>query len=184
VWGYLAGAFAALDFLQPGRHTYALFTGLALAGGVGFDELALRLRARSQGVDRFDRWVLAGAVLVTVRMVGLPLVGAIHARVGVGWAWRSGGGLRGRAGDFPWWARFRSGWGTERRSSRASRRRGCAGWSIASGSTFRPVSVCFTRRAASTFRDSLIPTSAGGSAGCFPIWPGSRSSVVLISTPR
>src|SRR5262249_36492103 len=81
-WGYLAGAFAALDFLQPGRHTYAMFTGLALAGGVGLDELALRLRASSRGLDRFDRWVLAGAVLIAVRMVGVPLVGSIHARLG------------------------------------------------------------------------------------------------------
>jgi hypothetical protein len=91
VWGYLAGAFAALDFLQPGRHTYALFTGLALAGGVGFEELALRLRARSQGGDRFDRWVLAGAVLITVRMVGLPLASSIHARLGVEISWRADG---------------------------------------------------------------------------------------------
>jgi hypothetical protein len=83
-WGYLAGAFAALDFLQPGRHTYAMFTGLALAGGVGLDELALRLGAGSRGIDRFDRWVLAGAVLIAVRMVGVPLVGSVHARLGDG----------------------------------------------------------------------------------------------------
>ncbi len=32
-WGYLAGASRSLDFLQPGRHTFAFFTALALAGG-------------------------------------------------------------------------------------------------------------------------------------------------------
>ena len=32
-WGYLAGASESLDFLQPGRHTFALYSGLAIAGG-------------------------------------------------------------------------------------------------------------------------------------------------------
>src|SRR5207248_1624713 len=73
-WGYLAAASRALDFLQPGRHTYAMFTGLSLAGGLGVGELCRRLRAASRGVDRFDRWVMAGAVLIAVRMVGYPLV--------------------------------------------------------------------------------------------------------------
>ncbi len=83
-WGYLAGAFAALDFLQPGRHTYAMFTGLALAGGVGLEEMARRLSVASRGVDRFDRWVVAGAVLIAVRMVGPPLVGSVQGRLGMG----------------------------------------------------------------------------------------------------
>ena len=38
-WGYLAGALRALDFLQPGRHTYACYSALAVAGGAGLDEL-------------------------------------------------------------------------------------------------------------------------------------------------
>ena len=29
------GLFPALDFLQPGRHSYTCFTGLALAGSAG-----------------------------------------------------------------------------------------------------------------------------------------------------
>ena len=44
-WGYLAGATRSLDFLQPGRHTYAFFTALAVAGGAALDELLTRLRA-------------------------------------------------------------------------------------------------------------------------------------------
>ncbi len=31
-WGYLAGPVESLDFLQPGRHTFALYSGLAIAG--------------------------------------------------------------------------------------------------------------------------------------------------------
>src|SRR5262249_20678443 len=33
-WGYLAGGFRSLDFLQPGRHTYACYAGLAVAAGI------------------------------------------------------------------------------------------------------------------------------------------------------
>jgi hypothetical protein len=35
LWGYLAGPFRSLDFLQPGRQTYAFYSGLALVAGVG-----------------------------------------------------------------------------------------------------------------------------------------------------
>ena len=56
-WGYLAGGFPALDFLQPGRHTYACYTALALAGGSGLDALLLRLAGRRRGRGRLDRWV-------------------------------------------------------------------------------------------------------------------------------
>ena len=63
-WGYLAGGIRALDFLQPGRHTYALYTGLALAGASGLEELGRRLHAGSQRSDHFHRWVMVGAVLI------------------------------------------------------------------------------------------------------------------------
>ena len=33
-WGYLAGASRTLDFLQPGRHTFAFYFAAALAAGV------------------------------------------------------------------------------------------------------------------------------------------------------
>jgi hypothetical protein len=68
-WGYLAGAFRALDFLQPGRHTYAFYSGGALAAGVGLAELLDRLRARG-------RW-LAGAA-------------AVGATLGAGWLFSPG----------------------------------------------------------------------------------------------
>ena len=59
-WGYLAGGFPALDFLQPGRQTYAFYTGLALAGGAGMDAFFLRLRGGGDGRSRLDRWAMAG----------------------------------------------------------------------------------------------------------------------------
>lgn len=49
-WGYQAGQFRSLDFLQPGRHTYAFFTGLSVAAGFGLSQalgwLKNRLRWR------------------------------------------------------------------------------------------------------------------------------------------
>jgi hypothetical protein len=75
-WGYLAGAARSLDFLQPGRHTFAFYTGLAIAGGVALDELRKRLRA---GKPRLDGWAMAGAILIGVRMIGYPGYPAINA---------------------------------------------------------------------------------------------------------
>ena len=49
-WGYFAGGSRALDFLQPGRQTYAFFTALAVAGGAGIDELRRRA-ARSVSTE-------------------------------------------------------------------------------------------------------------------------------------
>jgi hypothetical protein len=78
-WGYLAGGLRALDFLQPGRHTYALYTGLALAGALGIEELARRLHAGSPDADHFHRWVMVGAVLIGFRMVGSPILESIRS---------------------------------------------------------------------------------------------------------
>ena len=83
-WGYLAGGLRALDFLQPGRHTYALYTGLALAGASGLEELGRRLHASSSDADRFHRWVIVGAVLIAVRMVGSPMLESIRGLVRAG----------------------------------------------------------------------------------------------------
>jgi hypothetical protein len=82
-WGYLAGAFPALDFLQPGRHTYALYAGLAVAGGAGLDAVLRRLRGSSSGT-RLDLWVLLGLILVGLRVLGPPLFVSLRTRLFVG----------------------------------------------------------------------------------------------------
>ncbi len=56
-WGYVAGLSRSLDFLQPGRHTYAFYLALAVSAGIMVQELFKRLRAgphaaRSVGDDR------------------------------------------------------------------------------------------------------------------------------------
>jgi hypothetical protein len=79
-WGYLAGAFRALDFLQPGRHTYAFYSALAVAGGAGVDGFLLRLRG-GEGNVRFDRWALAAALLIGLRMFASPLVESLRFRL-------------------------------------------------------------------------------------------------------
>lgn len=42
-WGYAAGAWRELDFLQPGRHTFAFYTGLALLTGMGCSGISERI---------------------------------------------------------------------------------------------------------------------------------------------
>jgi hypothetical protein len=86
-WGYLAGNWRSLDFLQPGRHTYAFYSALALAGGAGWDELRLRLRLGGAALGstvspiRLDRWVSLGLILITVRMTEGALVYQVRANV-------------------------------------------------------------------------------------------------------
>ena len=75
-WGYLAGGIRNLDFLQPGRHTYACYTGLAVAGGAAVDELLQRLRVGDRGPDHLDCWVVAGAILVGIRLLAFPQPGS------------------------------------------------------------------------------------------------------------
>jgi hypothetical protein len=79
-WGYLAGFFASLDFLQPGRHTYAFYSAMALAGGTACDGLLLRLRGGERGA-RLDRWVLLAALLIGGRILAPPLIGSVRARL-------------------------------------------------------------------------------------------------------
>jgi hypothetical protein len=69
-WGYLAGASRSLDFLQPGRHTYAFFAVLAMAGGAMLYEVFTRLRGRRGGAARLDLWAMAGAFLIGIRLIG------------------------------------------------------------------------------------------------------------------
>ena len=46
-WGYLTGSFRSFDFLQPGRHTFAFFSGLTLASGFGLSRALGWARQRS-----------------------------------------------------------------------------------------------------------------------------------------
>lgn len=85
LWGYLAGVSRALDFLQPGRHTFAFYTALSVAGGMALDELLRRIHTGPRGADHLDCWVLAGVVLIGIRMVGYPgypVVVLLQARLG------------------------------------------------------------------------------------------------------
>ena len=75
-WGYLAGGWRALDFLQPGRHTYACYTALAVAAGAAVEELRQRIAARGRNRDRLDRWILAGACVVGIRLFAAPHAGS------------------------------------------------------------------------------------------------------------
>jgi hypothetical protein len=80
-WGYLAGADPALDFLQPGRHTFALFSGLGIAGGLAIEEAIRRPWVRASRGDHLARWFAAGALLIGIRVVGPTLVESIRFHV-------------------------------------------------------------------------------------------------------
>jgi hypothetical protein len=81
-WGYLAGGLRSLDFLQPGRHTYAVYTGLALASGLGLSEILSRLGSEERERVRLDRWAAIGLLLVGVRLFGPAVYGSVRSRVG------------------------------------------------------------------------------------------------------
>jgi hypothetical protein len=83
-WGYLAGNWRELDFLQPGRHTYALYLGLAVASGASCAELIGRLRGAGQSADRLDRWLLAGILFFTLRIFAYPLAESVRIRIWAG----------------------------------------------------------------------------------------------------
>ena len=79
-WGYLAGGFRALDFLQPGRQTYAFYTGLCLASALGATEVCTRLKEGAGG--RLDRWAIVGAILIGLRIFGPSLEASLRSRLG------------------------------------------------------------------------------------------------------
>ncbi len=74
-WGYLAGAFRGLDPLQPGRHTYALFTAASVAAGIALGDVLGRLRS-DQG-PRLDRWLAVALVVIGFRVFG-PILEVMH----------------------------------------------------------------------------------------------------------
>lgn len=61
-WGYLAGGFRALDFLQPGRHTFAFFTAMSLTAGLALARGLAWLR----GLSRFRLDLLAAVPLLAL----------------------------------------------------------------------------------------------------------------------
>jgi hypothetical protein len=83
-WGYLAGGLQSLDFLQPGRHTYAFYAALALAGGAGLDAFFLRLRGGGEGASRLDRWAMAATLVIGLRVLGPPLFESVRGRLWAG----------------------------------------------------------------------------------------------------
>lgn len=75
-WGYLAGARRELDFLQPGRHTYAFYTAATIAFGFGADRLVTLVRERIGSVLAIAlgliaigavSWWLGGDLVISVR---------------------------------------------------------------------------------------------------------------------
>jgi hypothetical protein len=83
-WGYLAGANPALDFLQPGRHSFALYSGLAIAGAVSLEQAMRRPEARDWQAGQLARWFAAGLLLIGIRVVGPSLVESIRAHLRAG----------------------------------------------------------------------------------------------------
>jgi hypothetical protein len=77
-WGYLAGASGSLDFLQPGRHTFALYSGLAIAGAASLERALGHLGAGASRWDRLDRLATAGALLLALRILGPSLTNSLH----------------------------------------------------------------------------------------------------------
>lgn len=78
-WGYLAGGFRSLDFLQPGRHTYAFYTGLSLAAGLAADRWSAWLRAVTRA--RFDVSLAIAAAIPAALFFGPILDVSVRARV-------------------------------------------------------------------------------------------------------
>jgi hypothetical protein len=78
-WGYLAGGFRTLDFLQPGRHTFAFYTALSLAAGHGLGEALGRLREAKP--VRLDRVAALGLIALGVYVLGPMLTVSIRARL-------------------------------------------------------------------------------------------------------
>lgn len=62
-WGYLAGGFRSLDFLQPGRHTYALHLALCVGSGIGVEQAVRSLSRRFPPRLRLG-WVVGVGLLV------------------------------------------------------------------------------------------------------------------------
>jgi hypothetical protein len=67
-WGYLAGMFASLDSLQPGRQTYAFYSAAAIASGIGLVDIFDRLKPAKLGL-----WLAIALVLTQFQTFGPSL---------------------------------------------------------------------------------------------------------------
>lgn len=77
-WGYLAGWSPRLDFLQPGRHTFACYSGLALAGGAAW---AWAIERLGKGSPRLSVWSSAATILIAVRIFGPSIQNSLATRL-------------------------------------------------------------------------------------------------------
>ncbi len=85
-WGYLAGESRRFDFLQPGRHTFAFYSGLAVASGESLRVGLARLRRNRDGDSagarvRLDRRAILGLLLVGTRFLGPAVVEVVRMRL-------------------------------------------------------------------------------------------------------
>jgi hypothetical protein len=78
-WGYLAGWFPAINFLQPGRNTYAAYSAAAVASGLGWSAVRRQL---SRTTIRLDRWFLVAIALVSIRVFLPSVIQTIGYRTG------------------------------------------------------------------------------------------------------
>ncbi len=76
LWGYLAGGFPSLDFLQPGRHTFAVYSGLSIVAGLAIARGLTWLRQRfglrmdivaALAIVVFLNWYFGQSLRVSVR---------------------------------------------------------------------------------------------------------------------
>ena len=79
--GYLAGFTHALDFLQPGRQTHALYSAASVLAGIGLAEIGGRVR--SIGSRRLNIAALVALVLIGVRVFGMNVEDSVRNRLGL-----------------------------------------------------------------------------------------------------
>ncbi|MFO0957586.1 MAG: hypothetical protein U0800_09000 [Isosphaeraceae bacterium] len=77
-WGFLAGFTPALDFLQPGRHTYSLYTAAALTAGFGWSAALGRL---AQGRPRLDIAAILAILLLGSRIFTFSIDDVIRRKL-------------------------------------------------------------------------------------------------------
>ena len=78
-WGYLAGNFRDLDFLQPGRHTYALFAGAVFAGGLLWEYLSHSLKKIP---SILSAGIVTGFILLSITVFAGPASDTVKNRLG------------------------------------------------------------------------------------------------------